>query len=373
MVVVADINTLWRRKPFEALAQFAPVLGFAPYRMGHGTTSINASASVGNFTLQSLALPPGWASTLAPWTAWCLWRRSRSIARRRGQRLDAFFVTSPHYLPLVRRIRQQVPVFYYCSDDYSQYEGWGGNAFLDKEAQLVRAVQHSFFVSRPLADRAAADYGVSADAVSVSPNATDKTFLRPVADAEIQTLLNRIPQLQRPLLGVVGGINDRLDFHLLRQCAELPGTGSLVLVGGVDPACADEDLKALQNHPKVIFAGQRPHSELPAWMQALDVARIPYRPTPLNHACSPMRIYDHLAAGKPIVATDACAQVGEFRDLVSFCQSRSDFTQRLGQILATPPSTAKAMRALVQTAHLWEHRAQALAQAMELPNSRVAV
>jgi glycosyltransferase involved in cell wall biosynthesis len=275
--------------------------------------------------------------------------------------LEALVVTSPHYLPLVRLMRRKVPVFYYCSDDYSGYDGWGGDALLRREGRLVRSVTHSFFVSRPLADRATADYGAAPDAVSVCPNATDASFLREVPAAEIDRLLDGFPSLRRPLLGVVGGVNDRLDFHLLRQCADLPRTGSLVFVGGVDPACDDADLRALQAHPKVVFTGARPHGELPVWMQALDAALIPYRPTPLNHACSPMRLYDHLAAGRPIVATTACAQVCDFPDWVRACRTPAAFVQELDHVLAHAPGSAPAMRDFTHQAHLWSHRADHLA------------
>ena len=89
-------------------------------------------------------------------------------------------VTSPHYLPLGNKARPHVPTFYYCSDDYAEYARWGGAAILQREAAVVNIVTHSFFVSELLAERAIREYAVPSERVSVSPNATDEAFLKPV-------------------------------------------------------------------------------------------------------------------------------------------------------------------------------------------------
>ena len=358
MIAVADINTLWRLKPFAALSHLTPVLGLAPHRLGNPPLS---QAPLGQLSVRSVALPPGWASVLSPFTA----VRISSLLRRTGT--SKLVVTTPHYHSLVRRVAKRIPVFYYCSDDYSQYAGWGGDALLKKEAAVVRLSRHSFFVSQTLADRAVCKYDVQWAKISISPNATEERFLEPVGESSFRAIRASFPQLRHPIAGVVGGINGRLDFELLLKCAKLPSLGTLVLLGGVDTACTHPALNALRNHPKVLFTGQRPHEELPAWMQMLDTALIPYSPTPLNRACSPMRLYDHLAAGKPIVATTACTQIESFGNLLDVSSDHSRFTARVEALLATPQPVSQPMRSAVEKGHLWSHRATALLNVLE-PN-----
>ena len=55
------------------------------------------------------------------------------------------------------------------------------------EAAVVRTVTHSFFVSKPLAERAVRDYGVPRERVTVSPNATDESFLKSVTPESTPT------------------------------------------------------------------------------------------------------------------------------------------------------------------------------------------
>lgn len=369
VIAVADINALWRKKPFEALAQFAPVLGLAPQDIQSAWRKNDPLGRLvirGNYAECSITLPPGWASKWTKFTGWRLWEKSKSVARVLDRSLSGLVVTSPHYLDLVRRASRHVPCFYYCSDDYAQYAAWGGEAIVRREAELVRAVPHSFFVSRALADRAVRDYGVPADRVSVSPNATEEIFLKPVSTDQKEALVREFPQLRHPLVGVVGGINDRLDFELIERCTTLPEVGSVVMVGGVDAACRSEALHRLQMNPRCLFVGQRAHAELPAWMQMLDVALIPYRDTPLNRACSPMRLYDHMASGRPIVASSACAQMADYPEQVRVGADHVAVADAVVECCKTGihPGQA-ALQKQEAERHLWNSRAEVLARKME--------
>ncbi len=368
---MADINTLWRRKPFEALSQELPVLGLAPrsiFAAWIRRGAVDRQNTPEGYRECSVTLPPGWASRFPGWTAKRLWARANQAARSAGRALSALVVTSPHYLPLVERAQRHVPTFYYCSDDYAHYAGWGGKAILQQEAAVVRTVAHSFFVSEMLAERAVRDYGAPSGSVSVSPNATDEVFLKPVPAEQIQALLAKFPRLRRPLVGVVGGINERLDFDLLLACAGLPEVGTLVMVGSVADGLLDPALGRLNAHPRCLFVGAQPHTELPKWMQMLDVALIPYRDTPLNRSCSPMRLFDHLAAGQPILATDACPQVVEYRNVLEVATTADEFVRKLSARLRAGTTTPEvAARREIAQANLWSTRAQLLAERLVTP------
>ena len=85
---------------------------------------------------------------------------------------------------------------------------------------------------------------------------------------------------------------------------------------------------------KVVMIGFRPHGELAAWQQLLDVALIPYRANEFNRFCSPMRLFDHMAAARPIVATSACPQVRAFASVVKVGDGEV-FLDRVREALAS--------------------------------------
>ncbi len=371
MIAVADINTPWRRKPFEALSEWLPVLGLAPrdvFGTWQNRPQLNSRKLSGNYREDYITLLPGWASRFPSWKARRLWARANQIADSAGSELSAFVVTSPHYLQLVKKAKAHVSTFYYCSDDYAQYTGWGGSVMLQMEATVACAVTHSFFVSELLAERAVREYGVPAENVSVSSNATDEAFLETALPIQLLDLRARFPRLRSPLVGTIGGINERLDFDLLLECAAQREVGTLVMVGPQTDNLNDAGFQRLKDHPKCVFVGAQPHAELSKWMQLLDVALIPYRDTPLNRSCSPMRLFDHLAAGRPIIATDFCRQVINYRDVVQTAHTKFEFVQKLVALLqAGEAESAVAARREVARKNLWSTRAQVLATKIAQP------
>jgi len=180
-------------------------------------------------------------------------------------------------------------------------------------------------------ERALNEYGVNESKLSVSMNATEGRFF-PKNGSRPVPLPAR--ELKRPIAGVVGGIGDRLDFDLLWQCADIPELGTLLLVGPV-PDDPPAELKRLLDHPKCVTVGRQPHETIHQWFQCLDVGLIPYVKTEFNRFCSPMRLFDHLASGAPVVATSACDQAKDFPHWVTVCSDPSEFTAavqaRLGE------------------------------------------
>lgn len=107
--------------------------------------------------------------------------------------------------------------------------------------------------------------------------------------------------LRGPRAVYAGTIDDRLDVEAVRGAvANLEG-GSVVMVGPVaDQAVAH----ALTNVTDVYLPGHRGRAELTTLISAADVCLVPHRRTPLTEAMSPLKLYEYLAAGRPVVATD---------------------------------------------------------------------
>jgi hypothetical protein len=294
-----DVNTIWRRKFGQALQRRKPdTMLFAPRAWRSGPALPDEEG------LTPVSLPPGWASRTAILGMPLLLHQARALAAARGGTIDTAIFTSFHYLPLARRLRGRARIVYYCSDDYRGYAGWGGDAAIAQEAELCRIATLSIFVSAALHDRAVAEYDLDPATCVVAPNASEPRFSNtPQRPPDLAGLAG-------PVFGTVGVFNDRIDFGFLDRLAGSAEVGSLALVGPLQD-CPDPDgsIARLRDNPKVHWFGARPHGEIHAWMAGIDIAVIPYAPTQFNHFCSPMRLWDHLAIGQPIIATDACDQI----------------------------------------------------------------
>ena len=367
-IVVLDTNTIWRKQPFQALAALRDVILMQPrdplasLQSGQWPSRVGKARLGEGFTIW---MPPGWASRWREFSCRRVLRVARRIARKQQTELTAVVITSPHYRPMVEMSsRHNLPLYYYCSDDYSNYDGWGEQV-VDHEAEIVQRAAHTFFVSNALRQRAGERYGTDPARISVSPNATSDHFLSTPTSAELARIRDQFGPLAAPLVGVVGSINDRLDFALLQECLKLDSLGTLLFVGDAPAPGVHQAWDAIRSHPKCVVVGRRPHAELPAWMQLVDVALIPYRQTEFNSHCSPMRLYDHLASGKPVLATAACPQCRGHEDYVQIAESSEQFLGLLAGLFAKPIAANQAQRRYAAEHHTWQSRAKHIASMLD--------
>ena len=105
----------------------------------------------------------------------------------------------------------------------------------------------------------------------------------------------------RTLVGYHGALAKWTDYDLLRMIAD-EGSYELVLIGHEH----DDELprSGLKAHPHVHFLGSKSYFELNAYAAWYDVAILPFRKTDLTQAVSPVKIFEYMAARKPIVSTD---------------------------------------------------------------------
>jgi glycosyltransferase involved in cell wall biosynthesis len=68
-----------------------------------------------------------------------------------------------------------------------------------------------------------------------------------------------------------------------------------------DTGCA-EALQALKALPNVHFLGLLPVEEVPHFIVSCDVCLIPYRVNDETRAISSLKLYEYLAAGRPVVS-----------------------------------------------------------------------
>ena len=338
MIAFLDVNTVWRRQFADALKRVVPAtMLIAP---SSTTTALADTESV------PIRLIRGWSGPFAglamPW----LLRRIARLARPHGG-LRTIVVTTPHYLGLARRAAQGSAIVYYCSDDYRSYDGWDAARMARDEGALCRIATLSIFVSEALRTRAVAEYALDPQKTRVSPNATEPRFTMPSARPQA------IAGLPGPVFGVAGVLNERIDLGFLAEVAADPRVGTLALVGPVAAALEHESaFIRLSANPKVHFFGAQPHADMPQWMAAFDVAVIPYAATVFNRFCSPMRLYDHLAIGQPIIATPHCDQIATRSDVLT------------GDIAAVPNLIAAALGGAAQGRtpwlETWDDRVDAL-------------
>ncbi|MPZ96023.1 MAG: glycosyltransferase, partial [Propionibacteriales bacterium] len=105
------------------------------------------------------------------------------------------------------------------------------------------------------------------------------------------------------VLGFVGGLKPKLDFALLAEVMTRRPDWLLLLVGP-DGTGGHPDLQRLLRLPNVVWPGAVPADEVPGYLSLVDVGVMPYLSSPYNDAVFPLKLFEFLAAGKPVVGTN---------------------------------------------------------------------
>jgi glycosyltransferase involved in cell wall biosynthesis len=215
---------------------------------------------------------------------------------------------------------------------------WTGDEVVDKkEPELLKRVDHVFAISP---DAIAQKRPVVGGKLTAMPMAIDpQPFIAAQMAAEPPADLRA---LRRPLIGYAGAFSVRIDWQILREVANRT-TGTLVLVG---PAVDDEaarELKELSHRPSVVVLGHRGVDEAPAYIAAFDAALIPYKRNQFNLGSNPVKFYEYLAAGVPVISV-AIPALLSFKDVATFTDDPGAFAEMASQAAAGPPDVAAVGR-----------------------------
>ena len=174
---------------------------------------------------------------------------------------------------------------------------------------------------------------------------------------------------ERPVAGYLGAIADWFDIDLIASAARRFWDWDFVLVGSTD-FCDTALLEELGN---VKLIGEVPYEDAASWIHSFDVALIPFKLTELTLCTNPVKAYEYLAAGKPVVAT-ALPEMKLMEEVVHVAESHTHFIELLDTAMAEGgvPKLA-ARRTEWARGHDWKTRAEQLEDAVRGVFPKVSV
>lgn len=165
--------------------------------------------------------------------------------------------------------------------------------------------------------------------------------------------------LSGPVIGFAGNLTaEKVDLDLLEAAARLRPEWSFVLVG--PPAeNARAGLRRLEGLGNVHVLGFRPYDELPAYVSGFSVGVIPYRSTAYTRNCSPLKVFEYLAAGKAVVASGV-PELGGMEPDVALADGAEAFVAAVESALAADSSDAVERRRQLAEKNTWDARTERL-------------
>lgn len=229
------------------------------------------------------------------------------------------------------------------SDDFSQFE-IGRNAKKKSQEKIDILIKNSDIVLAVNESLAARAKKINKNSFCIR-NATNLGMF--------PALTFKRKKNKRPVIGYTGWlVLDRLDVELIHFCARSLPAYDFLFVGpkvSSDPLC-------LKKAPRNIYYQRAvKYEKLAEVIDSFDVCIIPNKVNEYTKGNDPIKIYDYLYMGKPVVTTPT-AGVSYFSDWISICATSENFVSSIKDYIEYDTPEAIGARKKAVCEYSWDKK-----------------
>lgn len=212
---------------------------------------------------------------------------------------------------------------------------------------------------------------VSKSLLNVFPNNKNKFWISNGVDAEYFSNAINEYHKSRLVIGYVGKIQERVDFELVEKCLRSFPNYLFVFMG---PIYAQERIigHLKKKYRNIKFYGDVHYKDLPNKMKEIDITVIPHVVDKFTMSMNPLKLYEYLASGKPVVTTKV-AGVERISDYVYMADTDDEFVSLINKVSINiicgniqPESVAASLSSELK----WENKAKRIAKCLNISNNR---
>lgn len=208
---------------------------------------------------------------------------------------DDYYLWSflPTYIDYYQTLTQPKAKIFDAVDDWSKHASYKNySQRLDSNYQYINNNVDYIFVVSPHLEKKFS----RTEKVYFIPNGVDFNHFQ-----QREKIINRdIANLEHPIIGYVGTIQDRFNVEIIKAITNKMPKASIALIGPIWYKKLRTELLKIKN---VFLLGQKPYSQTPTYIQQFDVGIIPNHFDDFEKTTDPMKIYNYLACGKPVVCS----------------------------------------------------------------------
>ncbi|KKR07599.1 MAG: hypothetical protein UT32_C0009G0060 [Parcubacteria group bacterium GW2011_GWC2_39_14] len=265
-----------------------------------------------------------------------------------------FWSYNPLFTDFIGKLNEHLFVFD-AVDDWSEHPSYtklmSKQRILNNYKTISEKAQVVFTVSEHMKDMFK-EFDRTEDVYWV-PNGVDYDHFN---NPDLVDKTNDISEITKPVIGYLGTIEERIDFELLAKIAQKNPDKELVLCGPVWPSVRNAAERALKHFQNVHWLGRVAYDDAPSYLKRFDVAIIPHKLNHFVNSMNPMKLYDYLACGLPVVTTNG-AGVEKFKNDIYIAQDSNDFLNLIDRALKEDSDVKHLERQLIVKDHTWEKRA----------------
>jgi len=287
---------------------------------------------------------------------WLIAKRIKAVLKKQAVKDFVFINSFNFHYPNVGELLQPELMVYHCIDPlitpYDLKHGFVSERQLVKESDAVVCTSKALYLEQSKINSHS----------YLLPNAADLSHSSKALDPALpeHPLLAKIP---KPIIGYFGAIERRIDYDMMRVVIKANPDKSFVFAG---PAIKEHIPDWFNNTPNLYLTGPIPYSEMPQMLKGFDIATIPFKKDEVSATIFPLKLFEYLGAGKPVIVTDFNPDLKDYtKNAVVFCADASAFTQAINTILTTDNKQRKVERQAVANENTWDASADKLVEIIE--------
>src|SRR2546422_3047709 len=126
---------------------------------------------------------------------------------------------------------------------------------------------------------------------------------------------------------------------------------TFVLLGGL----SDVDVSTLEALPNVRLLGLQPYETMPQYLYHFDACIIPFKINTITEATDPVKVYEYLSAGKPVVSV-ALPELSSYSEYLYIAKDKDDFVAQLDRAVMEDDDDMVARRISFASQQTWSER-----------------
>ena len=229
---------------------------------------------------------------------------------------------------------------------------------IGEKANVVFMVNESLSALFPKTKNAVAIY-----------NGVDNNFFAEKSKIMPRELLD----VKRPIIGYIGILEARVDTDLLMEIIKKNLDKTIAIIGGTLSRMPWQKknfkISSLKKFKNVVLCGRVPYNEMNLFVHSFDAAIVPHKITALTKSMDPMKIYEYLAAGKPVVTTSV-VDPKKFKGLIYSAKNNEEFILMIKEALTKDNNELRAKRQELAKHFSWANRFAEMMRHIPILNSK---
>ena len=161
--------------------------------------------------------------------------------------------------------------------------------------------------------------------------------------------------------GFIGAITYWVDVNFIKKIAEKLPQVQFYFIGPLTYSLRD-----IENGKNIFYLGVRPHKDIPALIKNFDICLLPFKINDVSKYSNPIKIYEYLALGKPVLARYWPELKNEFGDLIYYYDNDSEFIEISRKLMhQNEPEDLIKRRILFANRNSWQENIKLFNQLLE--------